>query len=51
MRIAREVRDPGIKVELLQVAAQFKTLAEHARDRQSAAARVRERDGEGVGEE
>jgi len=30
VRIAHEVRDPGIKIELLQVAAQFMTLAEHS---------------------
>ena len=30
VRIARDVRDPAIKLELLQVAAQFRTLAEHA---------------------
>jgi DICT domain-containing protein len=30
VRIARDVRDPAIKLELLQVAAQFQALAEHA---------------------
>jgi hypothetical protein len=29
VRIARDVRDPAIRIELLQVAAQFQALASH----------------------